>query len=245
MAKTKSLKNLSHQKGEIALTENIVFDIKRKYKLSDKQCQFLKILEDQKTVCMFCNGLAGTAKSYLTIYAGLQLLQKNEMDQVIYVRSPKPTAQDDIGFLPGSEEEKMGGYYEVLYDKMHELLEKKDYAELMKKEYIKTASTAFMRGKSFDKSFVIVDEAQNCSFECIFTLLTRIGENSRIIFLSDVTQKDVKDRESGIEDMIDIFNDEESESKGIFTFEFNNIEDIVRSEFVKYVIQKLAISAES
>lgn len=239
MAKAKNKKNWEELNEEDIKT-NIFnnFKITRKFKLSEKQTLMVKAILRDDVKCVLCSGLAGTGKSAIAVYSGLQLLKEGKMEELVYVRSPKQTMFEEIGFTPGDVIDKMNPYNEVLYDKLNEFLSKTDYKNLFDKGVIKTMPTSFIRGYDLKHSYIIVDEAQNLSLNTIYTLLTRVSEGSKIIFIADPTQKDIPDDKSGFSTVINVLNDEESVKHGIEVFEFNEIEDIKRSELVKYIIQK-------
>lgn len=207
--------------------------------LSDKQLVFLKLACDKKTNIMFVNGPAGSTKTYMAVLCALRLLQKDEDLDLLYVRTAIESADKGLGALPGTLEEKINPYMAPLEDKLEELLPKTTgvKSELMKKGRIQAMPINFLRGANWINKIVVADESQNFTFKELITLITRIGDNSKLFICGDVMQSDINGR-SGFNDMMKLFDDEESKEKGIHCFRFNE-NDIFRSEILKYIISKL------
>ena len=191
----------------------------------------------------FLFGCAGTGKTFISLYLALSEVLKNETpyDKVIMVRSLIPTRE--IGFLPGDEEDK-SALYQVPYSNMMQFMfeQPNEQAFSMLYDRIKQQgsfyflSTSFLRGLTFDNSIIIVDECQNLNFHELDTIVTRVGQDSKIIFCGDFGQSDLSklNERNGLMDFLQILHEME---------EFNciefNIGDIVRSGFVRnYLIQK-------
>ena len=191
----------------------------------------------------FLYGCAGTGKTFISLYLALSEVLKNETpyDKVIMVRSLIPTRE--IGFLPGDEEDK-SALYQVPYSNMMQFMfeQPNEQAFSMLYDRIKQQgsfyflSTSFLRGLTFDNSIIIVDECQNLNFHELDTIVTRVGQDSKIIFCGDFGQSDLSklNERNGLMDFLQILHEME---------EFNctefNIGDIVRSGFVRnYLIQK-------
>ena len=191
----------------------------------------------------FLFGCAGTGKTFVSLYLGLSEVLRNETpyDKVIMVRSLIPTRE--IGFLPGDEEDK-AALYQVPYSNMMQFMFEQPNEQAFETLYnrIKAQgsyyflSTSFLRGLTFDNSIIIVDECQNLNFHELDTIITRVGQDSRIVFCGDFSQTDLTrtNERNGLMDFLQILQEME---------EFNciefNIGDIVRSGFVRnYLIQK-------
>jgi phosphate starvation-inducible protein PhoH len=191
---------------------------------------------------ILCHGVAGTGKSFTLLWLALdELLRANQTNktQIIIVRSIVPTK--DVGFLPGSLDEKISVYKEPYVAIFSQLFGRDDaYHILENKKIIRFLSTSFVRGLNIDNAIVIVDECQNLDFHQNDSIITRIGKNSRICFAGDILQADLT-RESeldGVEDFLDILD----EMKDDFTCVEFGIEDIVRSDFVRrYIETKLRL----
>ena len=191
----------------------------------------------------FLYGCAGTGKTFVTLYLAMQEVLRNDTpyDRVVMVRSLIPTRE--IGFLPGDEEDK-AALYQVPYSNMVQFMFKQpnEQAFTMLYDRIKSQgsfyflSTSFLRGLTFDNSIIIVDECQNLNFHELDTIVTRVGQDSKIMFCGDFMQTDLSkvNERNGLHDFLRIL--EEMEEFNCLEF---NIGDIVRSGFVRnYLIQK-------
>ena len=209
------------------------------------------ITEGQKTVFetwkkgqnQFLFGCAGTGKTFVSLYLAMQdvLNLQTKYEKVILVRSLIPTRE--IGFLPGDEEDK-AALYQVPYQNMVKFMFKQAneqafsmlYDRLKQQGSFYFLSTSFLRGLTFDNSIIIVDECQNLNFDELDTIVTRVGQDSKIIFCGDFMQTDLSkvSENNGLHDFLRIL--EEMEEFNCTEF---NIGDIVRSGFVRnYLIQK-------
>ena len=191
----------------------------------------------------FLYGCAGTGKTFITLYLAMQEVLRNDTpyDRVVMVRSLIPTRE--IGFLPGDEEDK-AALYQVPYSNMVQFMFKQpnEQAFSMLYDRIKSQgsfyflSPSFLRGLTFDNSIIIVDECQNLNFHELDTIVTRVGQDSKIMFCGDFMQTDLSkvNERNGLHDFLRIL--EEMEEFNCLEF---NIGDIVRSGFVRnYLIQK-------
>lgn len=199
-----------------------------------------KLFETYQTgTNVFVHGCPGTGKSFLSINLALRELMRDDCQykRLIIIRSAVPSR--DIGFLPGSPEEKVA-LYEVPYVSIFtELFGRPDAYELLKDEgTVEFVTTSFLRGMSFKDSIIIVDELQNMSFEELNTVISRVGDNSKILFLGDYYQTDLnkkKNDKSGYIKFKSILETIDS-----FGFVQMDIEDIVRSMLVKkYIIARI------
>lgn len=213
------------------------FKIQNKFKLNDVHETFVNLVLHNDTKMVFIDGSAGTGKSYLSVYAALQLLLKREVNNIVYIRSVVESASKSIGSLPGELQDKFQPYIAPLAEKLDELVGSKIGGELIKNGYIKCLPVNFVRGLTFRDSVVIVDESQNLSTEEIITILTRFGENSKFIIIGDSFQSDIGSK-SGFSKIRQVFNNIESEEKGIHSFVFGENE-VVRSKILKFIVKKL------
>ena len=213
------------------------FNIKAKFKFSEKHQRFIQTLIDERTKMVFADGFAGTAKTYLSVYGALTLLEAKKVDQIIYLRSVVESATQKIGHLPGELEQKFQPYSLPLIDKLDELVSKTTSDKLVKQEYIKCLPVNFTRGLTFHNSVVIVDEAQNLTRQELVTLLTRFGEDSKYVIIGDTNQSDINGK-SGFKPILQAFDTDNSMVNGIHTFKFNKTE-IVRSKLLKHIVQVL------
>ena len=197
----------------------------------------------KKGLNQFLFGCAGTGKTFVSLYLGLRDVLKNgtAYERVVVVRSLIPTRE--IGFLPGDEEDK-AALYQVPYSNMVQFMFKQPneqafsmlYDRLKAQGSFYFLSTSFLRGLTFDNSIIIVDECQNLNFHELDTIITRVGQDSKIIFCGDFMQTDLTkmNERNGLHDFLRILE----EMKQFNCVEFD-IGDIVRSGFVRdYLIQK-------
>jgi phosphate starvation-inducible PhoH-like protein len=205
--------------------------------LNEKQKQFLDLALDKNTKLVFISGPAGTSKTYISVLAALKLMNQKRISDLIYLRSAVESADNKIGFLPGEADEKMAPYIQPLIEKLMELTNKATIDWLQKEERIQSIPIGFLRGLNWNVKCIIADEAQNMTYKELVTLVTRVGEFSKVFILGDPEQSDINGK-SGFLKMVQNFNDEESRNNGIHYFEFTE-EDIVRSELVKFIIKKL------
>lgn len=224
--------------------------LKRHIKLNqfpwtEKQKDFFKIALRKETKIMLVSGPAGTSKTLLSVYCGLQLMNMKSVSDIMYVRSAVESSSHGLGFLPGSAEEKLKFYNLPFLDKMDELLAETRAEKLESEGRISTFPINFARGMNWKSKCIILDEAQNSTFKEIVTVLTRLGESSMCFVLADPMQTDIKNGKlmGGFEELRRIFGDEESKAKGIFTFEFTE-EDVMRSEIVKFIVGKIKKSKQ-
>jgi phosphate starvation-inducible PhoH-like protein len=205
--------------------------------LTEKQKEFINLALSKDTKMIFVSGPAGTSKTYIAIYSALKLLNQKKVSDLLYIRSAVESADSKIGFLPGEADEKMAPYIQPLLEKLSELLPKRDIETLQKEDRIDSVPLGFLRGLNWNAKVIIADEAQNMTLKELTTLITRVGEFSKIFILGDPDQSDINGK-SGFVKMFNVFNDQESKENGIFTFNFTE-DDIVRSNLVKYIVKKL------
>ena len=135
-------------------------------------------------------GPAGTGKTYLAMAMALASFMKKEVDRIILTR-PAVEAGEKLGFLPGDLYEKVNPYLRPLYDALHDMMEMEKVVDFLRQGIIEVAPLAFMRGRTLNDSFVILDEAQNTTSEQMKMFLTRLGFNSKAVITGDVTQTDL------------------------------------------------------
>jgi phosphate starvation-inducible protein PhoH len=186
---------------------------------------------------MILCGSAGSGKSFIACYLGIEALADRKQDNLVIIRSAVPTR--DIGFLPGNDKEKARIYEEPYYAIFSEILQRGDAYEIIKNKgvlYFRT--TSYLRGITLSNSVVVVDECQNMTMHELDSLVTRVGQNCRIIFCGDFKQADLT--KNGLREFLSIIKRMPNEFDII---EFNT-DDIVRSDFVKrYIIAKESINA--
>ena len=186
-----------------------------------------------KNDIVFACGPAGTGKTYLAVVHGVNLLKKGEVKKIILTR-PAVEAGENLGFLPGDLKEKVDPYLRPLYDALYDTLGKEQLQRLMEKEVIEIAPLAYMRGRTLDHAFIILDEAQNTTKSQMKMFLTRMGFHSKIVITGDITQIDlIKKSESGLLNAKELL----SGIKGIGFCELTSL-DVVRHPLVQMIIER-------
>lgn len=172
-------------------------------------------------------GPAGTGKSYITAVTAATMLKDREVSKIVLTRPTVPTGRS-IGFFPGSLNEKMLPWCLPILSTLQEVLGKGDYDCQIKNGNIELVPFETIRGRSFESSFVILDEAQNCTPEEAKAFVTRIGEYSKSVINGDVTQTDIGNQRNGLSTLIELVRSNKDLRKSVGLVEFQN-EDIVRS----------------
>jgi len=206
---------------------------KKERKIRPKTIGQRKFIEAvQKNEIVFVIGPAGTGKTYLAVAIALSALKKKEVDRIILVR-PAVEAGESLGFLPGDLLEKIDPYFRPLYDAMYEMMPSEKFQKYMERGIIEIAPLAYMRGRTLNDSFIILDDAQNTTLGQMRMFLTRFGFGSKIIINGDITQVDLPRKEqSGLIRIAKIL----SEIKGI-EFAYLNDKDVVRHRLVQEIIR--------
>ena len=224
---------------EIRLNQSSKIKTKKKnFRLTAKQVQLLGMILDPENKIIFISGAAGTSKTYMALYGAIEMMSEDVDKQLIYIRSIIESADKGLGSLPGDIAEKFDPFLMPLYDKLEEIVAPQDVAHLKTVGRISAVPINFLRGESWNNKIIVADESQNFSAKELITLITRIGEGSKIIICGDPMQSDIGKAKSGFIPMLNAFNDEESKQQGIQTFMFGK-EDIVRSEILKFIVKKL------
>lgn len=188
---------------------------------------------------LFAIGPAGSGKTYTAIALAVRALKNKEVKRIILTR-PAVEAGERLGFLPGDMKEKLDPYLQPLYDALHDMIPPRKLIEYMEDGTVQIAPLAFMRGRTLDNAFVILDEAQNTTLSQMKMFLTRMGKNAKFIVTGDVTQIDLPRKEdSGLVKTLKILDD----VKGIAIVLFDS-RDIIRHKLVKYIVHAFeALSA--
>ena len=215
------------------LNENTTAINTRKKNISARsliQKQYMQAMAN-KEVC-FGIGPAGTGKTYLAVASAVNALETNSVRRVCLVR-PAVEAGERLGFLPGDMSQKIDPYLRPLYDALHELMGFERVSKLIERNIIEVAPLAFMRGRSLNESFIILDEAQNTTPEQMKMFLTRIGFGSRAVITGDITQIDLpRGTESGLKHVSRILADLPE-----ISFNFFSTKDVVRHRLVAEILK--------
>ncbi|MCP5142582.1 MAG: PhoH family protein [Chromatiales bacterium] len=176
-------------------------------------------------------GPAGTGKTYLAVACAVDALLRDAVRRILLVR-PAVEAGERLGFLPGDLAQKIDPYLRPLYDALYEMLGFEKVARLIEKNVIEVAPLAYMRGRTLNESFIILDEAQNTTPEQMKMFLTRIGFGSTVVVTGDVTQVDLpRDKRSGLREAIELLTDVEG-----ISFTFFHARDVVRHVLVQRIV---------
>jgi phosphate starvation-inducible PhoH-like protein len=198
------------------------------------QSRFIEALNQHE--CVIAIGPAGTGKTYLAVVYAIGLLKKGDVKKIILTR-PVVEAGENLGFLPGDLKEKIDPYLRPLYDALNDLLGLEQTEKMIEKGIIEIAPLAYMRGRTFDDAYVILDEAQNTTQGQMLMFLTRMGFKSRMVVTGDMTQIDVK-QASGLNHAFNVLKN----IQGIKFVELNRM-DIVRHPLVQKIIEAYTSSS--
>lgn len=204
-------------------------------KIEEKDCQCIYVEDESHTY--LTNDCIVTHNTFLSVYCALHMLNMNSKYEIKYIRTIVESGERGLGSLPGTVDEKFNPFMIPLYDKLDELIPMSQSKYLETSGIIEALPVNFLRGATWNEKIIIADESQNYSSKELITLLTRIGENTKMFICGDAMQSDIGSK-SGFMKIYDLFNNKESEERGIYCFEFNE-EDIMRSEILKYIVHSL------
>jgi phosphate starvation-inducible PhoH-like protein len=197
---------------------------------SPHQKQYLDLIEKQDMV--FGIGPAGTGKTYLAVAMAVAALLSKQVDRIILAR-PAVEAGERLGFLPGTLQEKVDPYLRPLYDALYDLMDAERVDKYLEKNIIEIAPIAFMRGRTLNDAFIILDEAQNTTGEQMKMFVTRMGFNSKAVITGDITQIDLPSaRRSGLLEAIEVL----SAVEGV-GFAYFDESDVVRHQLVQRIVR--------
>jgi phosphate starvation-inducible PhoH-like protein len=197
---------------------------------SINQRKYVEAIEQNDMV--FGVGPAGTGKTYLAVAMAVSAINAKKVSRIVLVR-PAVEAGERLGFLPGSLQEKVDPYLRPLYDALYDLLEPERVDKMLERNVIEIAPLAFMRGRTLNDAFIIMDEAQNTTPEQMKMFLTRLGNNSKAVITGDITQIDLPNpRKSGLLEAINILD-------GVEGIQFCHFEDsdVVRHALVQRIVR--------
>ena len=183
------------------------------------------------------DGIWGSGKSLLSVYICLRLLQAKKISNILYIRNIVQSGSGTLGWLGGDLDTRLGPYMLPLKQKLDELLPQSQVNKLISEGYVQSQPVALLRGTSYNCYGIIIDEIGCMTEEDILLSLSRVGQFSYVFGVGDSWQVDVKD--SGFRKIYETFDDEESREHKIFAFELQEEQDILRSEFLKYIMKKV------
>jgi phosphate starvation-inducible PhoH-like protein len=217
---------------EVANDEVITIQTRRKLIRPRGANQALYLQRARDHDLAFGVGPAGTGKTYLAVAAAVDALENEQVRRIVLVR-PAVEAGERLGFLPGDLSQKVDPYLRPMYDALYDMIGAERVTRLIERNVIEIAPLAFMRGRSLNESFVLLDEAQNTSIEQMKMFLTRIGFGSRAVVTGDITQIDLPSGQtSGLKNAIEVLRDVEGISFTYFT-----PKDVVRHELVQRIVE--------
>ena len=196
-----------------------------------KQKKYIDFLNDDSSI-VIASGSAGTGKTMLATYIGLQRLKNGNVSKLLLTRPAVPV-DEQHGFLPGSLEDKMDPWMRPLFDTIYKFYSAEEVSRLMKTKVIEICPIAYMRGRTFEDSFIVCDEVQNCTPKQILMILTRIGKNTKMVVTGDPMQSDIREDPNGLVDLLKRLSI--SSSNDIKYVEFEEV-DIERHPLIRHIV---------
>lgn len=197
------------------------------------QTDYMNLLEKEKPAIVLAIGPAGTGKTMIACHIGLQKLVNNEISKIVLTR-PAVSVEEQHGFLPGTLEEKMEPWLKPIYDVMYQYFSVQKVQQLIKNQVIEICPLAYMRGRTFEKAWIIADEAQNMTPNQMLMLLTRIGHNSKMIITGDPNQHDRGFEVNGLNDLLKRMKHHRDTKIGLVHFTENDVE---RHPIIKTILK--------
>jgi len=212
--------------------EKILFENKFSKPRNKTQELYYKELNKKTNKIIVATGPAGTGKTLLGVEFAVKNFLQGYINKLIFTR-PSVSVDEDLGFLPGTFEDKMAPWIRPIYDILYNFIQPSEVKKLIEDKIIEISPLGFMRGRTFKKCFIIADEMQNSTPSQMKMLLTRLGENSRLIITGDLEQHDRGEDINGLHDFLDKFKGKRSNSITSIEFDTNDIE---REKIVKEVL---------
>ena len=226
-------KIMNHQEKPSSSTEQPTFIKTPRREIQTRnmnQYEYIQSIRNHDVT--FGIGPAGTGKTYLAVAAAIESLQRQDVKRIILVR-PAVEAGENLGFLPGDLSQKVDPYLRPMYDALYEMMGFEQVSNLIERRTIELAPLAFMRGRSLNESFIILDEAQNTTVEQMKMFLTRMGFGSKSVVNGDITQIDLPtEKKSGLEHALSVVSDIDK----IASVHFSH-KDVVRHRIVQEIVE--------
>jgi phosphate starvation-inducible PhoH-like protein len=200
---------------------------------NDNQKRYATILKNKNKKIVVATGPAGTGKTLFAVERGVQFFLNSTYEKLIFTR-PSVSVDEDLGYLPGNLEEKMAPWIRPIYDILYQFISPKEVSQLIEDKHIEIAPLGFMRGRTFKNTWIVADEMQNSTVGQMKMLLTRLGDNSRLVITGDLEQHDRIGEENGLEDFLNKFKGKRSSS--ITSLEFDRT-DIQREDVVREILE--------
>ncbi len=198
---------------------------------NSNQKTYLQKLQEESTSIVFAIGPAGTGKTMLAVMHGVKLYQEGLVDKIIVTR-PAVSVDEDLGFLPGTLNEKMAPWTRPIFDVLGEYYKAQDIAKMLEEGVIEISPLAYMRGRTFKNAYIIADEMQNATVNQMKMLLTRLGENSKMVVTGDLAQAD-RVNDNGLINFCNLLKNKQMKHIDIVQFDHKDIE---RHDAVKEVL---------
>lgn len=221
----KIYENLNH----LSQTEKHNFDSKFTKPKNLHQEEYVTILRSREKKIVVATGPAGTGKTLFATEFAIKNYLSGNCEKLIFTR-PSVSVDEDLGYLPGTLEEKMAPWIRPIYDILYNFIPPKEIEQMMEEKIIEIAPLGFMRGRTFKNSWIVADEMQNSTISQMKMLLTRLGENSRLVITGDLEQFDRNNELNGLDDFLTKFKGKRSSSITSYEFQRSDIqrEDVVR-----------------
>ena len=213
---------------------------------NESQKKFMSYLHNDQFKIIIASGPAGTGKTLFSIEQGIRNYLQGNVEKIIITR-PSVSVDEDLGYLPGTLEEKMMPWVRPIYDVLYNFISPKEVEKLIEEKVFEICPLGFMRGRTFKHCWIIADEMQNSTIAQMKMLLTRIGENTRLIITGDLEQNDLKYELNGLEDFLNKIKGRRSQSINSVEFDKNDVErenvvreiiDIYRANEIPYSYQE-------
>lgn len=228
----KPVRKVYEQMHHLSPNERANFESKFTKPKNESQEHYEHLLKHKSKKIIIANGPAGTGKTLFATEYGIRNFLTGVYEKLIFTR-PSISVDEDLGYLPGTLEEKMAPWVRPIYDILYNFMSPKEVTALMEEKVIEIAPLGYMRGRTFKNCWIVADEMQNSTISQMKMLLTRLGENSRLVITGDLEQYDRVNEQNGLEDFLAKFRGKRSSS--ISSFEFQR-SDIQREEVVKEVL---------
>jgi len=221
-----------YQKEKIDFSLNI-----KEIPWTEKQKEIIDTVIEKKANMTLIDGIWGSGKTLMAVYTCLKLLSMKKISNILYVRNIVQSGTGTLGWLGGDLQTRLSPYMAPLNQKLEQLLPANQVKKLIQDQIVEAQPVALLRGTSYDAYGIIIDEMGCMSKEDIMLTLSRVGKFSYVFGVGDSWQVDIKN--SGFRNIFDVFNDEESKENKIYTFELQEEMDVMRSDFLKYVMKKV------
>lgn len=238
LKKTKKSVTKEDKSPHVHQNKKISFDLNvRELEWTDRQKEIIDAALIKKSKLTMVDGIWGSGKTLLSVYACLQLLKQKKISNILYIRNIVQSGTGTLGWLGGDLETRLSPYMLPFQQKLDELLPKDQVDRLIKEGTVESQPVALLRGTSYNCYGIIIDEASCMSKEDILLALSRVGNFSYVFLIGDNFQRDLPN--SGFREIFDLFNDEESKENHVHTFELQDQMDVMRSELLKFIMKKV------